>query len=111
MGILLDGTEEQKQKYLPRITNGEWTVYRALSEPEEGSDAGNIQTTAERRGETFVINGLKHFITNGDVAHVATVLAVTDKQKRTRGGITSFVIEADGHRGGADQGITSLSSF
>jgi len=93
MGILLDGTEEQKQKYLPRIASGEWTACLALSEPEAGSDAGNIQTTAERQGETFVINGLKHFITNGDVAHVATVLAVTDKQKRTRGGITAFVIE------------------
>ncbi len=93
MGILLDGTEEQKQKYLPRIASGEWTACLALSEPEAGSDAGNIQTTAERQGETFVINGLKHFITNGDVADVATVLAVTDKQKRTRGGITAFVIE------------------
>jgi acyl-CoA dehydrogenase len=93
MGILLDGTEEQKQKYLPRIASGEWTACLALSEPEAGSDAGNIQTTAERQGETFVINGLKHFITNGDVAHLATVLAVTDKQKRTRGGITAFVIE------------------
>ena len=93
MGILLDGTEEQKQKYLPRIASGEWTACLALSEPEAGSDAGNIQTTAERQGETFVLNGLKHFITNGDVAHIATVLAVTDKQKRTRGGITAFVIE------------------
>jgi acyl-CoA dehydrogenase len=93
MGILLDGTEEQKQKYLPRIASGEWTACLALSEPEAGSDAGNIQTTAERVGESFVINGLKHFITNGDVAQVATVLAVTDKQKRTRGGITAFVIE------------------
>ena len=68
-------------------------IPEALSEPEAGSDAGNIQTTAERQGETFVLNGLKHFITNGDVAHIATVLAVTDKQKRTRGGITAFVIE------------------
>jgi acyl-CoA dehydrogenase len=93
MGILLDGTEEQKQKYLPRIASGEWTACLALSEPEAGSDAGNIQTTAERQGEIFLINGLKHFITNGDVADVATVLAVTDKQKRTRGGITAFVIE------------------
>ncbi len=93
MGILLDGTEEQKQKYLPRIASGEWTACLALSEPEAGSDAGNIQTTAERQGEAFVLNGLKHFITNGDVADVATVLAVTDKQKRTRGGITAFVIE------------------
>lgn len=93
MGILLDGSQDQKQKYLPRIASGEWTACLALSEPEAGSDAGNIQTTAERQGETFVINGLKHFITNGDVADIVTVLAVTDKQKRTRGGITAFVIE------------------
>ena len=55
MGILFDGTDEQKQKYLPRIANGEWTACFALSEPEAGSDAGNIQTTAERDGGYFVI--------------------------------------------------------
>jgi acyl-CoA dehydrogenase len=93
MGILFDGTEEQKEKYLPRIASGEWTACFALSEPEAGSDAGNIQTTAERDGGHFVLNGLKHFITNGDVADVATALAVTDKKKRTRGGISAFVVE------------------
>jgi acyl-CoA dehydrogenase len=93
MGILFDGTEEQKEKYLPRIASGEWTACFALSEPEAGSDAGNIQTTAERDGDHFILNGLKHFITNGDVADVATALAVTDKKKRTRGGISAFVVE------------------
>ena len=93
MGILFDGTDEQKQKYLPRIASGEWTACFALSEPEAGSDAGNIQTTAKRDRDHFVINGLKHFITNGDVANLATVLTLTDKQKRTRGGITAFVVE------------------
>ena len=93
MGILFDGTDKQKQKYLPRIASGEWTACFALSEPEAGSDAGNIQTTAERDRDHFVINGLKHFITNGDVADLATVLTLTDKQKRTRGGITAFVVE------------------
>ncbi|UCF85417.1 MAG: acyl-CoA dehydrogenase family protein [Desulfobacteraceae bacterium] len=95
MGILFDGTDEQKQKYLPRIASGEWTACFALSEPEAGSDAGNIQTTASQDGDCFVINGLKHFITNGDVADLATVLTLTDKQKRTRGGITAFVVEKD----------------
>jgi len=93
MGILFDGTEEQKQKYLPRIASGEWTACFALSEPEAGSDAGNIQTTGVRDGDYFVINGLKHFITNADVAHLATVIALTDKEKGKRGGITAFVVE------------------
>jgi acyl-CoA dehydrogenase len=93
MGILFDGTDEQKQKYLPRIASGEWTACFALSEPEAGSDAGNIQTTASQDGDCFVINGLKHFITNGDVADLSTVLTLTDKQKRARGGITAFVVE------------------
>jgi len=93
MGILFDGTEEQKQKYLPRIASGEWTACFALSEPEAGSDAANIRTTAERDGDAFVLNGLKHFITNGDVADLATVLALTDKEKRARGGITAFALE------------------
>lgn len=93
MGILFDGAEEQKQRYLPRIASGEWTACFALSEPEAGSDAGNVQTTAKRDGDTFIINGMKHFITNGDVADLATVITLTDKQKKTRGGITAFVIE------------------
>jgi acyl-CoA dehydrogenase len=93
MGILFDGTEEQKERYLPRIASGEWTACFALSEPEAGSDAGNVQTTAERNGDEFVLNGLKHFITNGDLADVATVIALTDRQKRTRGGITAFAVE------------------
>ena len=93
MGILFDGTEEQKHRYLPKIASGEWTACFALSEPEAGSDAGNIQTTARRDGDSFVINGLKHFITNGDVADLATVITLTDREKKTRGGITAFVIQ------------------
>ena len=93
MGILLDGTEDQRQRYLPRIASGEWTTCFALSEPEAGSDAGNVQTTAVREGEYFILNGLKHFITNGDVADLSTVITLTDKEKRARGGITAFVVE------------------
>ncbi len=93
MGILFDGTDGQKERYLPRIASGEWTACFALSEPEAGSDAGNIQTAGERDGDSFVINGLKHFITNGDVADVATVVVLTDREKRSRGGITAFAIE------------------
>lgn len=93
MGILYDGTEEQKQNYLPRIACGEWTSCFALTEPEAGSDAANIQTFAERQGDEFIINGRKQFITNGDIADLATVVVLTDKDKRSRGGITAFAIE------------------
>ncbi|MEW6529755.1 MAG: acyl-CoA dehydrogenase family protein [Thermodesulfobacteriota bacterium] len=92
-GIVMDGTREQKEKYLPRIASGEWTSCFALSEPEAGSDAANIQTTAELKGDHWVLNGLKHFITNGNVADVAVVFAVTDRKKRARGGITAFIVE------------------
>ncbi|MFZ5865827.1 MAG: acyl-CoA dehydrogenase family protein [Thermodesulfobacteriota bacterium] len=92
-GIVMDGTKEQKEKYLPRIASGEWTSCFALSEPEAGSDAANVQTTAELKGDHWVLNGLKHFITNGNVADMAVVFAVTDRKKRARGGITAFIVE------------------
>ncbi len=91
-GILIDGTPEQKQKYLPRIASGEWTAAFALTEPNAGSDAANIQTKAEKKGDMYLLNGLKHFITNGDVADVSTVMAVTDKTKGPRG-VTAFIVE------------------
>jgi acyl-CoA dehydrogenase len=93
VGIVLDGTEEQKKKYLPRLASGEWTACFSLTEPEAGSDAANIQTTAELRGDEWVLNGTKIYVTNGDVADVATVMALTDREKRAHGGITAFVIE------------------
>ncbi|MFZ5584466.1 MAG: acyl-CoA dehydrogenase family protein [Thermodesulfobacteriota bacterium] len=93
MGIYYDGTEEQKQHYLPRLAAGEWVSCFALSEPEAGSDAANVQTTAVREGDFWVLNGLKHFITNGDVADMACVFALTDKAKRAKGGITAFIVE------------------
>ncbi|MDZ7696146.1 MAG: acyl-CoA dehydrogenase family protein [Deltaproteobacteria bacterium] len=92
-GIVIDGTEAQKEAYLPRLASGEWIGVFALTEPEAGSDAANIQTTAELRGDRWILNGRKHFITNGDIADVATVFALTDKEKRARGGITGFLIE------------------
>jgi acyl-CoA dehydrogenase len=91
-GILIDGTPEQKEKYLPRIASGEWTAAFALTEPNAGSDAANIQTKAEKKGDVYLLNGLKHFITNGDIADVATVMAVTDKTKGPRG-VTAFIVE------------------
>jgi len=91
-GILIDGTPEQKEKYLPRIASGEWTAAFALTEPNAGSDAANIQTKAEKKGDVYLLNGLKHFITNGDIANVSTVMAVTDKTKGPRG-VTAFIVE------------------
>ena len=93
MGILMDGTEEQKQKYLPRIASGEWTAAFALTEPDAGSDAANIRTSAVLDSDHWIINGTKHFITNADLAHVFTTIAVTDEVKRARGGVTAFVVE------------------
>ncbi|MBU1273870.1 MAG: acyl-CoA dehydrogenase family protein [Proteobacteria bacterium] len=92
-GIVIDGTTEQKEKYLPKLASGEWIGVFALTEPEAGSDAANVQTTAELKGDKWVLNGRKHFITNGDIADVSTVFAVTDKSKRAKGGITAFLVE------------------
>ncbi|MGB6066196.1 MAG: acyl-CoA dehydrogenase family protein [Desulfomonilaceae bacterium] len=92
-GIVLDGTSDQKQLYLPKMASGEWTGCFALTEPEAGSDAASIQTTAELKGDRWILNGRKHFITNGNIADVATVFAVTDRNKRARGGITAFIVE------------------
>jgi acyl-CoA dehydrogenase len=91
-GILIDGTPEQKRKYLPRIASGEWTAAFALTEPNAGSDSANIQTKAVKKGGVYLLNGLKHFITHGDIADVVTVMAVTDKEKGPRG-ITAFIVE------------------
>lgn len=92
-GIVLDGTPEQKERYLPRLASGEWTACFALTEPEAGSDAANIQTTAELVDGRWLLNGRKHFITNGSESDVATVFALTDKSKRAKGGITAFIVE------------------
>lgn len=94
-GIVMDGTEEQKQYYLPKLASGAWTAVFGLTEPEAGSDASSIVTRAEREGDYWVLNGLKHFISNADVMDVATVFAVTDPEKGPRGGISAFLVEKD----------------
>jgi acyl-CoA dehydrogenase len=93
MGILIDGTEKQKQRYLPRIASGEWTAAFALTEPDAGSDAANIRCSAVLEGDQWILNGTKQFITNGNCAGVITTIAVTDEIKRARGGFTAFIIE------------------
>jgi alkylation response protein AidB-like acyl-CoA dehydrogenase len=91
--ILLAGTDEQKKRFIPKLASGEWLASYALTEPGSGSDAGAMRTRAEKRGDTYVLNGLKHFITNAGVAHINTVFAVTSDQG-TRG-ISAFVVEGD----------------
>jgi alkylation response protein AidB-like acyl-CoA dehydrogenase len=95
MAIYLDGTEEQKKKYLPPLCSGEKIAAFALTEPEAGSDAANIQTTAELDGDHYVINGGKIYTTSGAIADTISLFAVTDKEKGARGGITAFIIETD----------------
>jgi alkylation response protein AidB-like acyl-CoA dehydrogenase len=91
--ILLAGTAEQKQRFIPRLATGEWLAAYALTEPGSGSDAGAMRTKAERRGDTYVLNGLKHFITNAGIAHINTVFAVTDPSAPGTRGISAFVVE------------------
>ncbi|MBP8991801.1 MAG: acyl-CoA dehydrogenase family protein [Spirochaetes bacterium] len=90
--ILLNGTEEQKQKYLPQVASGKSLCAFALTEPEAGSDASNVKTTATKDGDYYILNGVKHFITNGGVADINVVIAVTDKTKGARG-ISAFIVE------------------
>jgi alkylation response protein AidB-like acyl-CoA dehydrogenase len=90
--IYLCGNEEQRKKYLPRLTSGEWLGAWGLTEPGSGSDAGGARTTAVKKGDTWVLNGNKTFITNGTYGDVAVVIAVTDKSQGTRG-LSGFVVE------------------
>lgn len=92
MGIVLCGTDEQRQRYLPPLAAGKLISAFALSEPNAGSDASRIETTAVRRGDRWVLNGTKQFITNGDIAGVYTVMAVTDKAKGAKG-VSAFLVE------------------
>ena len=93
MAIYLDGSEEQKKKYLVPLAQGKKIAAFALTEPEAGCDAANIKTQAILDGNEYIINGNKIFITNGDLADVLTVFAVTDKTLGPRGGISAFIVE------------------
>ena len=92
--IFEKGTEEQRKKYLPKLCSGDELAAWALSEPNAGSDAGSLQTTAVKDGDEWVLNGTKQFITSGDIAWVTTVMAKTDKDKGAKG-ISAFIIERD----------------
>ena len=94
--IFLAGNEEQKRKYVPKLATGQWLAAWALTEPGSGSDAGGARTTAVRKGDRWVLNGTKTFITNGHYADVAVVIAVTDKSKGTHG-LSAFLVEKGTH--------------
>lgn len=86
------GTEEQKQKYLPKLCSGEWIGAFALTEPNAGTDASGQQTVAVDMGDHWVLNGTKIFVTNAGVADVFFVFAMTDKSQGTKG-ISAFIVE------------------
>ena len=90
--IVLFGNEEQKKEYLPDLACGKKIAAFAITEPEAGSDASAIKTTARREGNYYVLNGLKHFITNGGDAQIYVVIAMTDKTKGARGA-SAFIVE------------------
>ncbi|SES09137.1 acyl-CoA dehydrogenase family protein [Halopseudomonas bauzanensis] len=93
IGILLDGTEEQKAHYLPKLAAGEYLSSFCLTEPDSGSDAASLKTAAVRDGDDYVINGTKRFITNAPHAGIFTVMARTNPEIKGAGGISSFIVE------------------
>jgi len=92
--IILFGNEQQKQKYLPRLASGEWLAAFGLTEAGSGSDAAAMRTVAIRKGDTYILNGSKRFITNGGLAQVNTIFALTEPAQGTRG-ISAFIVEKD----------------
>ena len=92
-GLLLSATDEQKKKYLTPLITAEKSMCFALTEPDAGSDAQNIKTSAVKDGDEWVLNGTKHFITNGKHADFALVFAANDRTKKAQGGITAFIVE------------------
>jgi len=92
-GIVIDGTDEQKRKYLPRLASGEIIASFALTEPNAGSDAASLKTSARRAGNGWVLNGTKRFITNAPEAGLFTVMARTDPETKGAGGISAFLVE------------------
>jgi acyl-CoA dehydrogenase len=93
-GIVIDGTHAQKEKYLPRLASGELIGSFCLTEPEAGSDAASLRTSAVRHGDHYVLNGTKRFITNAPEAGLFTVMARTDPTAKGAGAISAFVVEA-----------------
>src|SRR5690606_28657016 len=95
LGIVNDGTDEQKRRYLPRIATGELMASFCLTEPDSGSDAASLTTRAVRDGDHYVINGTKRFITNAVHAGLFTVFARTAPREAGAAGISAFLVERD----------------
>jgi alkylation response protein AidB-like acyl-CoA dehydrogenase len=94
LGLKLAGSEEQQQRWLPRLATGEWLCAYALTEAGSGSDSAAMRTTARRDGDEYVLDGSKRFITNAGVAQLYTVFAKTDPEAG-HAGISAFVVDAD----------------
>ncbi len=93
-GLIIDGTYEQKEKYLPRLASGELIASFALTEPDSGSDAASLRTSAVRDGDVYILNGTKRYITNAPEAGIFTVMARTDPTINGAAGISAFLVEA-----------------
>ncbi len=93
-GIVIDGTEAQKREFLPRLASGELIGSFALTEPDVGSDAGSVRTTARLDGDCYVINGTKRYITNAPRAGVFTLMARTGTREEGPRGVTAFIVDA-----------------
>ncbi len=91
--LMLAANDEQKKRWIPKLATGEWLGAWGLTEPGSGSDAGGMRTTAVKQDGGWLLNGSKTFITNGTYAHCALVLALTDREKATHGGISAFLVE------------------
>src|SRR3989338_582448 len=90
--IVLYGSDQQKKKYLPDLAKGKTIAAFGITEPEAGSDASAIRTTAVKKGDHYILNGTKHFITNGGEAGVYTIIAMTDRTRGARGA-SAFIVE------------------
>src|SRR3990167_684987 len=90
--IVLFGNDQQKKKYLPDLAKGKTIAAFGVTEPEAGSDASAIKTTAEKKGDYYILNGTKHFITNGGEAGIYTIIAMSDRNKGARGA-SAFIVE------------------
>ena len=93
--IMLAGTDEQKDRYFPRLASGEWLAAFGLTEAAAGSDVASNRMRATRDGDGYVLNGSKRFITHGSVANLLTVFALTDPEAGGRKGMSAFIVEAD----------------
>ncbi len=92
-GILIDGTAAQKEKYLPLLATGELIASFALTEPEAGSDAASLRTSARLEGDHYIVNGTKRFITNAPQAGIFTLMARTDPNNKGASGVSAFIVE------------------